>query len=407
MRIKHYLICSVRIIKRDTIKLSKYVSYCFRLVFSVIKCIFLVTKRTDTSVTCDHSPLEYYYPDKGHLSNSRCFKFEQCSLDLSIIIPVYNVANYIEECLNSVLSQKTNYSYEVIIVDDGSTDDTMSLVEPYCQDERMVILNQSNSGQSVARNRAIDISRGRYIMFVDSDDVLLPGAVEALINAAVSTNSEIAEGSIIRFSERFPSIAVSESEEIVEIKAYSTDPRFVLTSYGYSWAKVYSRELWNTLRFPEGYIFEDIITKYILRRKANQVVYIKNAVYGYRFNHTSSSHGKNHLKKLDSIWVLPRVFELCKYAEAPRDDIFYILALNNIGLLNYITTKPHSVDIQLACFAEMRKQLLSIQDCKPQKIPLLFCLLDRAIIDNRFDAWKYIAETMNKFNMLKKWREIN
>lgn len=353
-------------------------------------------------------PLSYYKPDTGSLSENYSFINQQPTLDLSIIIPAYNCSNYIDRCLQSTLCQKSNYTYEIIVVDDGSTDNTYEIVNRIAQEEnRIVLLKQINSGQSAARNNGIYYSSGRYIMFVDADDVLLPNSIEVLMKTAENTQSDIVEGSFVRFYNDITDEMIKDSKGKNRIESNDKNPRYVLTTYGYSWAKIYKRELWDSLRFPEGYIFEDVITKFILRRKANQVSYIQDVVYGYRQNNQSSSHGNNQLKKLDSIWVLPKVLELCEQEGVPRDDVFYLLALNHIGLLNYITTKSQSKEIKLSCFAEMHKQLLSIQDCKPKKMPLIFKLLDRAILENKYEAWEYIAETINKYKMLKKWREIN
>ena len=113
------------------------------------------------------------------------------------------------------------------------------------------------------------------------------------------------------------------------------------------------------------------------------------------------------MKKLDSIWILPKVIKLCDQEGAPRDEVLYILALNHIGLLNYITVRTQTRDVKLACFIEMRKQLVSIQDCRPNRIPWMFRLLERSIFEKKYNAWEYIAATINKYNMLKKWREID
>ena len=400
-----YLIC-VNIVLIKTTKLCFiWIIRHVVIILRIIQCVFLL-KKTSEPINAEYD-IGYYYCDRGKLSDNQGYYFKQTRFDLSIIIPFYNADKYIEECLNSILSQKTDFSYEIILVDDGSEDGSLTKINGFLNRTNIKLIKQENAGQSVARNKALQYTCGIYLMFVDADDVLLPNAIESLMIVAKETNSDIVEGSIVRFYNQISDEMIKESRGKSHIESNSKNPKFVLTSYGYSWAKVYRRELWTTLRFPEGYIFEDVITKYILRRKANQVAYIEDVVYGYRQNSQSSSHGSNRLKKLDSIWVLPKVFELCKQENAPRDDVFYLLSLNHIGLLNYITTKSQSTEIRLSCFAEMRKQLLSIQDCRPKRMPLMFRLLDRSILENKFEAWESIAETIQKLHLLKKWREIN
>lgn len=176
-------------------------------------------------------------------------------------------------------------------------------------------------------------------MFVDGDDVLLPNAIENMMNEAYEKNADLVEGSVVNFQDNINEEMVKESETKYHVESNQTNPYFVLTCNGYSVAKVYRFELWKTLRFPEGYIFEDVITKFILRRKANKVVFLGESIYGYRQNLNSSTRGNDKFKLLDSIRVFPYIMLLCQQEEIPLDDVFYILALNHIGLLNYITLK--------------------------------------------------------------------
>lgn len=390
-----------RVIKRDAPSFFRW----FRIFIDVPKCIIISSVKNKGYKST--LPLAYYYPDNGKISSESGFLKDSCDIDLSIIIPMYNCIAYIEDCLDSVINQKTKYSFEVILIDDGSTDDTGEKAEKYLSDNRIKLIAQHNMGQSVARNKGILHSSGRFLMFVDADDILFPNAVEALMRAAESTNSDIAEGSVLKYYTEITPEMIKNSRGSNHIESYERNPRFVLQTYGYSVAKVFKRELWETLRYPEGYIFEDIITKYILRRKANQVAFIEDVVYGYRRNTASSTHGESSLKKLDSIWVLPKIFVLCEKEDSPRDDMFYLLTMSHIGILNSITMNSHELDIQMACFAEMRKQLQSIQDCRPKRMPLMFRLLEKSILEDKFEAWNFVAETITKYGMLRKWREIN
>ena len=401
----HYFVCVFNYLRKYA-KLF-FIRFCnrFTVLFRFIKCLILLKKPANN--TAAEYDLSHYYPDSGRLSDRRGYKNGNTAFDLSIIIPIYNSQKYIEECLNSILLQKTDYSYEIILVDDGSTDGSVSVIKQYLEKSNIKLISQRNSGQSVARNKALYESSGRYIMFIDSDDILLPGAIESLMVAAIKSGSDIVEGSIVRFINSITDEMIKDSTKKACVKSYSKEPKFVLTSYGYSVAKVYKRELWETLRFPENYIFEDVITKFILRRKANSVFYIGNVVYGYRIYESYSSHSKNHLKKLDSIWVLPKIIELCDQEHAPKDGILYLLALNHIGLLNFVVIKSLGPDIKLAAFSEMRKQLNTLSKLKPEKMPLWFRLLNKSIKENNFDAWQYIAETIIKYRHLKKRREIN
>ena len=102
--------------------------------------------------------------------------------------------------MDSILSQKTGYTFFVSLVNDGSTDKTPELLERYRADPRVEILTQSNRGLSGARNRALEHIRGKYILFVDSDDTLRKGAVEALLSKAVETNADIVQGGFVNIT---------------------------------------------------------------------------------------------------------------------------------------------------------------------------------------------------------------
>lgn len=404
-KVLHYILCVFRLLK-------KYCYIWIRQFFFQLKKIVAFTtvlyriKNLHVNEQIQES-LEKYWPDCGNICTSVDYNYSEPELDLSIIIPMFNIEKYIVQCLQSVL-QQTKYSIEIILVDDGSTDDTLNEIAPFLKDSRIRLIHQKNAGQAVARNRAITESRGTYLMFVDGDDVLLDGAIDCLMDTAIFTGSDIAEGDIIRFSNGQKDTFPTKIDKFrVQIKNSTQHPEFVLTCFGYSHSKVFHRKLWQKMRFPEGYIFEDVITKFILRRQANQVAFVNVPVYGYRWNPTSSSHGNNSFKKLDSIWVFPQIVKLCDIAEIPKNKIFYILALNHIGLLNYITVKKHESHIKYLCFMEIQKELESIHTYRPPHIPLMFCLLEHTILYGSEEDWEYVAGIIVKYGFLKKWREVN
>lgn len=119
--------------------------------------------------------------------------------DLQIIVPAYNVEKYIKECLDSVLSQDTSFSYIVKVINDGSTDGTLKILESYQKDNRIEIICQKNKGLSGARNTGLKEINARYLMFLDSDDKLAPGAIEAFMKMAQETDADIVEGAYLKF----------------------------------------------------------------------------------------------------------------------------------------------------------------------------------------------------------------
>lgn len=345
-----------------------------------------------------------FLSDRGRCETEFGF-LEPPSVDLSVIVAAYNVEPYVKECIHSVLRQETKYNMEVIIVNDGSTDGTKEQIAAALADPRLRYYEQANAGQAAARNFAIRRSRGRYLMVLDADDLLTPGSIDFLMDLAAKTQSEIVEGAILRFHGNF----APPEQKRVKTKTLegAAKDNYILTSYGYSVAKIYRRELWEKVRYPVGYIFEDVISKFVLRRLAKRITVTDRLVYGYRWNPNSSSHGKIEKKALDSILVFPHIAQSCVQNGVSTDRVFYLLALNHIGVLNHYTTAQFAEKERNLCFWALREQLMAIQNCKKGKLPFWFSLLEKAILAGNFEAWDLAAQTIRKYGLLKQYREIN
>ena len=112
-------------------------------------------------------------------------------MDLSIIIPVYNAAPLLDRCLDSIFSQTTQYTYEVILVDDGSTDNSIEIIKSR-KEKKITLYQQKNSGSSVARNKGIELARGEFIAFLDADDYWLNGFIEETLSFIKFDNDLVA-----------------------------------------------------------------------------------------------------------------------------------------------------------------------------------------------------------------------
>lgn len=180
---------------------------------------------------------------------------------VSIIVPVYNVEKYLRKCLDSLINQ-TLKDIEIICINDGSTDKSLEILEEYKnRDSRIILLNQENSGQSVARNRGIEIAKGEYIGFVDPDDWVDLDYYEKLYNTANTNDADIAVGGIIRVTgikkKKFLNF---EKETITD----NTNLKFELCDVpekSYVWNKIYKTEKLKEigLEFEKGIFYEDCI----------------------------------------------------------------------------------------------------------------------------------------------------
>lgn len=203
---------------------------------------------------------------------------------LTVIIPVYRVSDTIDRCLRSVTGQRYAYM-EIILVDDGSPDNCPAICDQWAErDNRITVIHKNNGGLSDARNAGLDIAKGEYVAFVDSDDYMAEGTLEALM----------------RIMDRHPEYDLLE---FPVYKAYGS-PRQSVISWGekeysdmaeywmenrtyehtYAWNKIYRRRLFDNVRFPVGMAFEDIYTLPRILENAKKVATTEKGLYYYCWN---------------------------------------------------------------------------------------------------------------------------
>lgn len=245
--------------------------------------------------------------------------------DLQIVIPAYNVGEYLAQCMDSVLNQRTNYTYHVILVDDGSTDATPAIADTYCYDPRVTVIHQKNRGLSGARNTGIREIFGKYIMFIDSDDFLLDGAIDAMLNTAFRHDCDLVEGG---------AYYVTGSGRTV-MHRYSADRKAAdpYTLHGHAWGKLYRGSIFRQLCFPEGFWYEDSLLSYLIFPNVREAWVVGHMVYGYRVNESGivrSSHGKP--KSIDTYWITEELMAEHAQAGLPADAAYFRYILLQIRL---------------------------------------------------------------------------
>ena len=207
--------------------------------------------------------------------------------EISIIIPVYNTEPFLTQCLDSILGQ-THADFEAIVVDDGSTDNSIDIVREYAgRDSRFRVIQQENKGLSEARNAGIDVARGNWYTFVDSDDMVAPTFLETLLNAATANKAEIACGGKLPFcgtpqgctgqDAAAPETRVLAPEEALANALYQNDR----PDYS-AWGKLYSASLWRERRFPPGKFFEDMATIPQAFLACSRITFTPGPLYLYR-----------------------------------------------------------------------------------------------------------------------------
>lgn len=206
---------------------------------------------------------------------------------VSLVVPVYNVEKYIEECLNSVINQSYD-NYEVILVDDGSTDRSGIICDNFARAKSNVkVVHQNNQGLSGARNCGVKVSNGEYITFVDSDDLISNDYIK-ILTEGIQGDTDVVIAKIVKFFSVIPKIRPNE------IKIYKLNTVEALIDlcnqkkFGNSaCAKLYKRNLVEKYPYPIGKYYEDLATTHKIIGAANSIVFIDRVVYYYRQRHDS------------------------------------------------------------------------------------------------------------------------
>lgn len=252
---------------------------------------------------------------------------------ITVIIPVYRVEKYIKECLDSVLSQKLGkwkkkYYVEIICIDDGSPDNSASIISGLMRENNnIILLHQLNQGQSVARNNAILIAKGRYIIFLDSDDLLPPDSFTALLSVAEDTGSDVIVSHAKAFNSR-RSWYIEPHAEVAcsSFRKVKFTHRAILINSSPPWGKMYSRKLLMDYKitFPEGIkLAEDWIFVIHAMYRANHVSSTHEVTYLYRGRDDEDNPSCTQLVNKKVFTDLLKVYELSKEFRLAPQQIAY------------------------------------------------------------------------------------
>ena len=265
---------------------------------------------------------------------------------ISVIVPVYNVEEYLEECLESIQHQ-TYTDIEIILVNDGSTDGSRDICERFCQiDSRFKLINQGNQGLSAARNRGVKESVGQFIMFVDSDDVINTNVLEVLL-PYMKTDVDIVECRLTINKEEF---YLNKTSTIV---FEGTAKEAILNCIEYdevkycAFTKLYRREIVEKIPFLEGYIYEDVFTGINYLKHIRKIVVVDFIGYYYRVRPNSIMTKPFNEKDLDIFKVGNQLIDSFKDDEDMLPYIGYFMFCIGHGhyLKDGINKKSPYVDL--------------------------------------------------------------
>ena len=256
-------------------------------------------------------------------------------MKLSIIVPVYNTAGYLEQCVNSLLAQPIpEDDFEILLVNDGSIDQSLDVMQRFLIENPDIIeiIDTENGGQGRARNLALDVAQGDYIGFADSDDWVADDMYARLLTEAEETDADIAVCN---------AYSVSGSEQtVMNARPQGTD----ISAAGSVWNKIFRRSLVGNIRFPEGVWYEDFAFSAKLLLLSQKTVFLDEPLYYYRASHPSTMRNQNAIKNLDILTVMDDVAAFA--GEKGKDAVdFFIInhilvdAIKRVNLQNSLDKK--------------------------------------------------------------------
>lgn len=227
---------------------------------------------------------------------------------ISVIVPIYNVENYLRRCVDSIINQ-TYKNLEIILVDDGSPDNCGEICDEYKKvDSRIVVIHKRNGGLSDARNTGLEIMHGEYVIFIDSDDYFEDNAIEVMLDMAEKQNADLVIADIRSINENgeilnegkgqytFQNGRIFSPEEAAKI--------FAQLDWG-AWNKLYKKNVHEKIYFPKGKIHEDEAIMFEIFHQCHKIVYTNYRLYNYLKREGSITGVGYSLKKMDwfEAWV--------------------------------------------------------------------------------------------------------
>lgn len=259
-------------------------------------------------------------------------------VDVSFIVPVYNVEKYLERCVRSILNQKTSVKYEIICVNDGSTDKSLEILEKLQRETELgkfKIISQKNAGSSAARNTGIVNAKGKYLAFVDSDDFIDADYIEILWKKQIQTPADLIQCSYK---------SIDENGNLISIETLTEN------WIGFAWSGIWKRSLFEKISFPYGFWYEDMIVTFLFPKICRSRAVVNGTFYNYVIRKSSISHLRG-IKTLDQLSLPFLIFNYSKEILNLKDDIFlYKRLLHELSKMLWNRTKGLSYKVRKSAF---------------------------------------------------------
>lgn len=276
---------------------------------------------------------------------------------ISVIVPIYNSEKYIHQCVDSLINQ-TYREIEIILVDDGSTDSSGLICDDYAlKDPRVRVIHQRNARIAAARNAGIDIAKGDYITFIDSDDYILPDTYSSALELMNKYGADMVQWDLQYLTESGFQNSVNdsnktESEHVdfvtsnmgaikIMLDTHHPDNRFnnICQCCNCVWPKLFKRELFDNIRFPLGKEYEDLRIVHKLYFNANNVVFTNKRFSVYRLRNDSVVHSMSPKGTIDGVEAFEDKYRMLKECNVSECEQLQSMAAHNF-LASMVTAYP-------------------------------------------------------------------
>ena len=283
---------------------------------------------------------------------------------ISVIIPVYNVEQYLPRCLDSVLCQ-TYQNLEIILVDDGTKDSSGEICDAYAlRDPRIRVIHKENGGLSSARNAGIDIAGGEYLAFLDSDDKIEPNAYESLLSLAMKYDVELVCGGRFDVDSETGAQSIGlcpQREEVISGEELVRRIFLWENIDSAAWDKLYHKRLFRQIRYPVGMVTEDVPTTFHIALDAGRAAMLPLPIYHYYHRPgsitTSAVSDKTFHFSRHTATILPWIRENVPSLEAPARYLRVRSLVHNLLMLEL--AQPQVREKYRDIYQDSRRQLLS------------------------------------------------
>ena len=288
---------------------------------------------------------------------------------VSVVVPVYNVEDFLGECLDSILNQ-TLTDIEVIAVNDGSKDGSLEILKEYAsKDERLTVIDQENGGHAVATNRGMELAGGKYLFLMDSDDILDLNALELTYNLAEEKNVDFVIFQAINYYMDKDEYLEEENYSMNALADYVGDSvfsyrdirDFVFDITVTPWSKLYNRQFIekNSIRFPEGLVFDDNVFFYDVLFAAERITFLRRHLFKRRWYPTSSTRAGD-LRFLNYIDICNLIWDVF-YRYGEFDYYRKKLFTKKVGTI-YYWYKNIKEEFKETFFGKMKEDYLKITE---------------------------------------------